>query len=143
MNYVICFVLLLLIIVQIRINATNKKMILSQTGLPISAQLDIKKEFLAFEENYFICLSTECSICQKMIIDFCKKEKASAYLLFFENRETVINLINELNVNIDEDKIIYDYVEEKLYLSVTPFVYITNENGVIIEKKVINKIEEI
>lgn len=78
-----------------------------------------------------------------MIIDFCKKEKASAYLLFFENRETVINLINELNVNIDEDKIIYDYVEEKLYLSVTPFVYITNENGVIIEKKVINKIEEI
>lgn len=135
--------LIISILVQSRINSNNKKLILSQTGLPVSKVLDIPKDYLLDEENIFICLSTECNICQKLIVDFCENKRRNYYLLFSENKVVVDNLINTLNVSIEKQKIIYDYQEEKLYLSVTPFVYITDAKGVILEKKVINKIEEI
>lgn len=135
--------LISLAIIQIKVNNDHKKLILSQTGLPISQYLDIPKKFLTYEENVFICVSTECSICQKIIVDFCEKSKSNYYLLFFEKREIVDKLINNLNIDIEKERVIYEYQEEKLYLSVTPFVYITNNEGVIIDKKVIDRIEQI
>ncbi|MDG4942828.1 hypothetical protein OSX66_02880 [Staphylococcus agnetis] len=143
MVYLIIFIFIFLILIQAHINRTNKKMILEQTGLPISSHIIIDEKHRKYNENIYICLSTQCSICKKILFDFQKESKKNTFLVFTENKNVVNELITEMNIKINSNKIIYEVPEENLFLFVTPFVYITNKEGIIIKKKVINNIREL
>ncbi|HEC2229719.1 TPA: hypothetical protein R1962_002522, partial [Staphylococcus delphini] len=75
--------------------------------------------------------------------DFQNEAEENMYLVFSDSEYEVDNLINEMNINIDKGKIVYGFPRGKLFLQVTPFVYITNKEDLIIEKKIINKIKDI
>lgn len=133
------FLILLAIILYLYFKQKNK--LLRTEGIPVSLPFPYQDLNLMEETNYIICLSTNCPHCRKIIRDLqdIEFEANNVFTVFNEDYNTVINYLNQYDTLKFE--YLSDITTQSLYIEATPFVYILNENGIIIDKMLIKDIK--
>ncbi|MFF5916705.1 MULTISPECIES: hypothetical protein [Bacillati] len=137
MIYIIAFLLLALIISTIFFYNNLQQKFLNLQGIPISLPFPYNNFNLTENKNYIFCLSTQCPHCNKIIDELINLNNKinNVYVIFIEDNvtsEKYLKTKGSLNFEI-----IKDIKWEELFISQTPFMYVLNEKGIIIEKGII------
>lgn len=142
----IIFVLIAIIFVlQIVMFRKQQKDILSLSGLPLSLPLLGSEINFIHEKNYIICVSIHCIQCKKIINELLTSnlKRDDIYLVFTNNKEDVEEYLDrhvEINKSIN---CLSGYTNEDLFLAITPFAYLIDNNGRVINKKSLKSLKEI
>lgn len=143
MLYFVVFQFLILLILILIFNHKQNIKLLNLSGIPMFFKFPYEHLNLIEDTNYIICLSTLCPHCRKIIEDIQNLDFATSnvYLIFTENKSVVDEYLEQYqSLNFEY---LADASAENLNLKITPFVYTVNTNNIIIDKKVIKKINEL
>lgn len=136
MIYIIAILFVILIITMFILYNKQKRALWNFEGLPLSIKFPIQLE-LNEQKNYVLCLSTECAHCNQ-IVDEIKKlgyQTNNVYVAFIEDEITIQDYIKSKNgVNFE---VIEKVEQDDLYIKRTPFMYVLNEKGIILDKGVV------
>jgi DNA helicase IV len=137
MIYIIAILFVILIITMFILYNKKKKSSLNFEGLPLSIKFPILQLELNEQKNYVLCLSTECAHCNQ-IVDEIKKlgyQTNNVYVAFIEDEIAIQDYIKSKNgVNFE---VIEKVEQDDLYIKRTPFMYVLNEKGIILDKGVV------
>lgn len=143
MIYLLFLQFTILLILIFKFNSMQNINFLRLSGIPVSFTFPDKNINLIEQTNYIICLSIYCPHCRKIIDDLQALEFTTnnIFLVFSENDNSVREYLAQFQkLNFEY---LADILSNDLYVSTTPFVYIVNENKVIIEKKIIKNINSL
>ena len=136
MIYIIAILFVILIITMFILYNKQKRALWNFEGLPLSIKFPIHLE-LNEQKNYVLCLSTECAHCNQ-IVDEIKKlgyQTNNVYVAFIEDEIAIQDYIKSKNgVNFE---VIEKVEQDDLYIKRTPFMYVLNEKGIILDKGVV------
>ncbi|MFG9995247.1 hypothetical protein, partial [Pseudomonas aeruginosa] len=114
-----------------------KQKLLDLQGIPVSLPFPYEQFNLTENKNYIFCLSTQCPHCNKIVDELLNLnyKTNNVYIIFIEDEVTLDKYLKTKgSLNFE---IIKDIKWEELFISQTPFTYILNEKGIIIEKGII------
>ncbi|HDM0816759.1 MULTISPECIES: hypothetical protein [Bacteria] len=137
MIYIVSFLILALIISTIYFYNNLKQKLLDLQGIPVSLPFPYEQFNLTENKNYIFCLSTQCPHCNKIVDELLNLnyKTNNVYIIFIEDEVTLDKYLKTKgSLNFE---IIKDIKWEELFISQTPFTYILNEKGIIIEKGII------
>lgn len=140
MIYIIIGQFLILFILILVLNFKQNMKLTDLEGIPISSTFPYNKLNLIEQKNYIICLSTSCPHCRKIVeeIQSLNFNTSNIYIIFSEEENVVSNYLEQYdNLNFEY---LSDVLVEDVYITTTPFVYVLNENEIIINKKVIKTV---
>lgn len=142
--YIFIVTIFLLLVIQLILFTITQKKLLSITGIPLSLPFPIRNLQLIDERNYFLCVSIDCPQCQNIIKKLYKSniDQENVFLVFTEDEQKVYEYLESFpdkNMHIKYLTI----KPELLFLTVTPFVYLVNKEGVVVNKKAFNKLKQL
>ena len=68
-----------------------EKLVISQTGLPLLTKVQKLQSYCVNQNNFFICLSIHCSICEKIIREYNKTSnlRNNVFIIFTEDKAEI------------------------------------------------------
>ncbi|GJF45466.1 MULTISPECIES: hypothetical protein [Bacillati] len=136
MIYLIALLFIILFVTTISLHNIQNKKFLNLKGIPLSLKFPLNLN-LTETKNYVLCLSTECARCNQIVDEIIHLgyPTTNVYIAFIENENTIDEYIkNKDTLNFD---IIKNMTKENLYIENTPFMYVLNEEGRIIDKGIL------
>lgn len=136
MIYLIALLFIILFVTTISLHNIQNKKFLNLKGIPLSLKFSLNLN-LTETKNYVLCLSTECARCNQIVDEIIHLgyPTTNVYIAFIENENTIDEYIkNKDTLNFD---IIKNMTKENLYIENTPFMYVLNEEGRIIDKGIL------
>ncbi|AIR83912.1 hypothetical protein K4U78_10915 [Staphylococcus epidermidis] len=145
MNWIFFIILLFSMIYIFMYIKKLEKLVISQTGLPLLTKVQKLQSYCVNQNNFFICLSIHCSICEKIIREYNKTSnlRNNVFIIFTEDKAEIQKYLKSIDFRHSENRIIYELTDEDLLLEVTPFLYELNTKGEVINKAMINSYKEI
>lgn len=142
--------LLILTMITLTVYLLNKiqQLNVNSTGIPISLTHQIFTENNSLDpKQYYFCLSLNCATCLNIIEALITQDKYNKTYIKIVITDTYDNFqgflkFNNLEIKNNLPSIITNINEGDLFLQMVPFVYLTNNEGVIVNKKGIKSLRE-
>lgn len=117
----------------------------SLSGLPVSLPLPKVDFSFTNPKNYLLCVSIHCSQCKKIIHELMTSDmdRNDIYLLFTDEANEVEGYLQKISHPNRSIQYSSGHKPEELYLSVTPFAYLTDAKGIVLNKKFFQSLKDI